>query len=52
MSNGLPSLDYFLCWISYVLPLLFVWLRFESRLSRLEGRFDQYSNSLSKNERR
>ena len=36
--------DYFLLFIQMV-PIILVWIRLESRLSRLEGRFDMFISS-------
>lgn len=31
-----------------ILPIIIIWIRLESRLSRLEGRFDMYMEFVTK----
>ena len=31
-----------------ILPIILIWIRMESRLSRLEGRFDMYMDTVGK----
>lgn len=39
--------DYILAFIQ-VLPIIIIWIRLESRLSRLEGRFDMFFTIFEK----
>lgn len=40
--------DYFLAFINIV-PIIVIWMRLESRMSRLEGRFDMFLSMIAKN---